>query len=331
MAQKPKVAITWLGACGGCDMAVVDLDAGLLDVADKLDIVLWPVALDFKYKDVEALPDCSLALAIISGCVRNDEHLEIARLLRQKAGLVLALGACACFGGTPGLANFVGRQEILDFVYKDAPTVENPEGVVPQAESRVNGHTLTLPAFHEKVRAIKQVIEVDYFLPGCPPPPQLISQAINAVLAGDLPPKGSALAPRRALCDVCPRNRKKPARIEIHEIRQIHEVETDPDYCFLEEGILCMGPATRSGCGETCIRNNMPCRGCFGPVAGVEDAGTKHLSALASILRTEQYFDLAQLVENIPDPAGFFYRFTQPVSILGKAALKMHPLDKERP
>lgn len=318
MASKPKVAITWLGACGGCDEAIVDLNEQLLHVADTLDIVLWPIAMDFKYDYIESMKDGELKLSILAGSVRNSEHLELTERLRQKSQLVLAFGACACFGGTPGLANFKTKEDILNWVYRDAPTVTNPKGHFPGTETQVNGNVLTLPEFFDHVYSLRQVIEVDYFLPGCPPPPDLISNAINAVLVGDLPPKGATLAPRKALCDTCPRNARKPSRIEIKKVKRIHEIEADPDVCFLEQGIICMGPATRTGCGESCINVNTPCRGCLGPVPLVSDSGTRYLSALASLLKAEKEEDIKAVIDRIPDPAGYFYRFTQPSSILGR-------------
>ena len=89
MAVKPKVAIYWLGACGGCDEAIVDLNEAILQVADAVDIVLWPVAMDFKYSSIEEMEDGEIALSIIHGSVRNSEHSEMAILLRKKSQLVL--------------------------------------------------------------------------------------------------------------------------------------------------------------------------------------------------------------------------------------------------
>jgi F420-non-reducing hydrogenase small subunit len=317
MAGKPKVAIAWLGACGGCDEAVVDLNEAILNVAEAVDIIFWPIALDFKYKHLESMQDGEIALSLITGSVRNSEQEEVARLLRKKSQLVIAFGACACFGGTPGLANFRTKEDIYNWVYRDAPTVVNPNHNIPQTKTWVDGKELTLPEFFPHVYTLHQVIPVDYFLPGCPPPPDLISNMVQAVLTGDLPPKGSALAPRNALCDVCDRNKTKPYRIELKEIKRIHEVEADPETCFLAKGIICLGPATRAGCGESCIKVNTPCRGCFGPVEGVEDAGARYLSALASLFKVGKDDEIKQIMDTVVDPAGTFYRFTQASSLLG--------------
>ncbi|MBM3300106.1 MAG: oxidoreductase, partial [Deltaproteobacteria bacterium] len=290
----------------------------ILQVADQINLVLWPVAMDFKYAHIETMKDREITLSMITGSVRNSEHVEVARLLREKSEIVLALGACATLGGTSGLANFVGKEDIFNWVYRDAPTVVNPQGNVPQTEIQVNGKQLTLPEFFDHVYTLGQVIDVDYYLPGCPPPPALIAVAINAVLSDDLPPKGATFGERRALCDSCPRNQRKPSRIEIKEIRRIHEVEAEPDACFLEQGIICMGPATRGGCEQSCINVNIPCRGCFGPVPGVADAGARYLSALTSMLKADTDEDARQVIDSIYDPAGYFYRFCLPSSILGR-------------
>ncbi len=315
---KPKVAICWLGGCGGCDEAVVDINEVLLRVAAAVDLVLWPVALDYKYESVKAMKKDEIVLSVVNGHVRNSEQQEIAELLREKSQLVLAFGACACLGGTPGLANLATKQDIFDWVYRDAPTVVNPNGHYPQAVSRVNGKELTLPELHGRVYALDDVIDVDYYLPGCPPPAYSIMYALSAVLENKLPPKGSTLAPHRALCDSCKRNQSKPDRMSIREIKRIHEVEADPDACFLTQGIICLGPATRDGCGEACMNINMPCRGCFGPVEGVEDGGAKFISTMASILDAESNEEVAGIIDQFIDPVGYLYRFSLPAAMLQK-------------
>jgi F420-non-reducing hydrogenase small subunit len=318
MADKPKVAIDWFGGCGGCDEAVVDINEEILAVADAVDLTLWPIALDFKYDHIKALKDGEITLSIINGSVRNSEHEEMAHLLRKKSQLVLSFGACACFGGTPGLANLRGREDIMQWVYKDAPTIVNPQGNVPQVSAKVNGYNLTLPEMYNQVFPLHTVIDVDYYLPGCPPPPNLVVEAINAIVVGPLPPKGATLAPNRALCETCVRNRTKPVRLAITEFKRISEIEADPEKCFLAQGVLCMGPATRSGCGEVCMGINLPCRGCFGPVEGVADMGAKYLSAVAALVDAENEGKAEQIIDQLLDPAGYFYRFTTASSILQK-------------
>ena len=318
---KPKVAFYWCASCGGCEEAVVDLAEDLLKVVDAVDIVFWPVALDFKRKDVEAMKDGEIAVSFINGAVRTEEQEEMVKLLRKKSGLVVAFGSCAHIGGIPGLANFWDRETIFKRVYKDVPSVKNPEGIYPQQKTEVDGVELTLPEFYDTVYTLDQVIDVDYYLPGCAPPTDLIMNAITAILEGKLPDKGAVLAPDKSLCDTCPRKDSKPEKLSIKAIKRPHEIIADPEKCFLEEGIICLGPATRGGCGERCINANMPCRGCFGPTKGVLDQGLKMVSAIASILGVEDEDkateeEVESLVKQIDDPAGLFYMYSLPASML---------------
>jgi len=318
---KPKVAFYWCASCGGCEETVVDLNEDILKVADAVDIVLWPVALDFKRKDVEALKDGEIAVSFINGSVRLEEQEEMVKLLRHKSGLVVAFGACAHLGGIPGLANFCSREEIFQWAYKDAPTVDNPQGTTPQEKVAIDVGELTLPEFYDTVKTLDQTIPVDYYLPGCPPPPDSVMNAVNAILTDQLPEKGAVLAPDKALCDTCPRKETKPEKISITEVKRPWQVKIDPEECFLVQGLFCYGPATRSGCGETCINANMPCRGCFGPVDGVVDQGSKGIAMFASILGIEEEQrlsreDVQNLVNQIADPGGTFYRFSLASSIL---------------
>ena len=103
--MKPRVAFYWCASCGGCEEAVLDLAEEVLNVAAAVDIVFWPVALDFKQKDVEAMDDGSIAVSFVNGAVRTTHQLEMAHLLRRKSRLIVAFGACAQLGGIPGLSN----------------------------------------------------------------------------------------------------------------------------------------------------------------------------------------------------------------------------------
>lgn len=318
---KSKVAFYWCASCGGCEETVVDLNEDILKVVDAVDIVLWPVALDFKKKDIQALSDGEIAVSFINGAIRLEEQEEWAKLLRQKSGLIVAFGSCAHLGGIPGLGNFCTRETIFQRAYKEAPSVVNPKGVMPQVKTTIDGIELTLPEFYDTVKTLDQTIPVDYYLPGCPPTPDLIMKAVNAILTGQLPAKGAVLAPNKAQCDTCPRAETKPEKISMNELKRPWQIKIDPEKCFLTQGLFCYGPATRSGCGETCIRANMPCRGCFGPLDGVIDQGAKALSMIASILGVENEEKMAEgdtekMISQFADPAGTFYRFSLPSSLL---------------
>lgn len=320
--SKPKVAFYWCASCGGCEEAVVDLAEDILKVVEAVDIVFWPVALDVKKKDVEAMADGSIAVSFINGSVRLSEHEEMVHLLRRKSQLVVAFGSCSHLGGVPGLANFWNKEAIFRRAYFTTPSTVNPDGVVPQEKIIFEGKELTLPAFYDTVKALDQVIDVDYYLPGCAPPRQLVLNAVGAILEGKLPPKGAVLSPNKSLCDDCDRNKTKPEKLAIKEFKRPWEVLLDPEKCFLAQGVICMGPATRTGCEQRCITANMPCRGCFGPTDQVYDQGAKFLSALASLIDFKDEKDIERVVQTIADPAGTFYRFSLPKSILGRRKLE---------
>ena len=228
----------------------------------------------------------------------------------------MAFGACAHLGGTPGLANFIDRKTVFDWVYLNAPSVSNPDRILPQQKTKTDEGELTLPEFYDSVYTLDQVIDVDYYIPGCAPPPDLILKAVEAILTGNLPVKGTVLAPDRALCDSCKRRDSKPEKAVIKEIKRVHEVLLDPVRCFLDQGIICMGPATRDGCGERCINANMPCRGCFGPTSRVFDQGARFLSGLASIIDANDEDGIKKVIDSIADPAGIFYYYALPASML---------------
>jgi F420-non-reducing hydrogenase small subunit len=313
---KPLVAFYWCASCGGCEEAVVDLAEDILKVVEAIDIRLWPVAMDFKYKDVEAIPDKSIAVSFINGAIRTEEQEHLAKLLRQKSQLVVAFGSCAHLGGIPGLANVANKKEIFETAYKLTHTTVNPNGIYPQTETKIPQGKLTLPDFFDTVKSLDQTIDVDYYLPGCAPPPDLIMKAVTAILEGKLPERGAVLTVDKALCETCPLNKSKPDKLVIKDIKRISEVIHDPDKCFLAEGIICLGPATRGGCGERCINANMPCRGCFGPTKEVKDMGAKFLSSLASIIDIDDEKEIEKVAQSVIDPIGLFYMYSLPTSIL---------------
>jgi F420-non-reducing hydrogenase small subunit len=314
---KPKIAIYWCASCGGCEEAVVDLAEGILGVVEAVDIVLWPCAMDFKKADVQAMPDKSITATLLNGAIRSSEQEEMARLLRRKSQYLIAYGACAHMGGIPGLANQFTREQIFRYVYEECPTVANPNRTRPIQHSKENGWSYELPELRNVVRALDQVTDVDYYIPGCPPSTELTKAAIEALLSGNLPPKGTVLGPDVALCDECKRKASKPATLSFAEFKRPHEVKLDPELCFLAQGVVCMGPATRSGCGAPCTAGGMPCTGCGGPTSRVRDHGAKALSSLCANVAAKAEDEIDAALNGIPDPLGTFYRYG-----LAKSALR---------
>lgn len=318
MSAKPKIGIYWCSSCGGCEEAIVDLNEGILDVVAAVDIVFWPVAMDFKYDDVERLKDGELLASFINGGIRNSEQEEIARLLRRKSQLVFAFGSCAVMGGTPGLANMTNREGVFTRVYKEIESNDNPGNIVPQTKTLADGrYGLHLPEFYNSVYPLDQIISVDYYIPGCAPSPDTIKDAFTAILEGKLPDKGSVLSPNKSMCDTCPRKDTKPDKMEIEKFIEPHQYDKLGDgRCFLEAGIICLGPATRGGCGERCIKANMPCRGCYGPPNDVKDQGLRMLNALASLIKPDEEDEIPKVIATMPDLIGPLYMYGLPRSIL---------------
>jgi F420-non-reducing hydrogenase small subunit len=317
---KLKLALYWAASCGGCEIAQLQIGENLLKLAEAADIVFWPVAIDVKYKDVEAMPSGSIDLCLFNGGIRNSEQEHIARLLREKSKVLVAYGACAHQGGVPGLANLFNRKEIFDRVYLETPSTQNEGKVTPQVCTSVDGHELTLPEFYDTVSSLGQTVKVDYTIPGCPPESRTTWLALEAVISGKLPPPGTIITHNaKAVCDDCPRV-KETKRVK--RFYRNHQIIPEPVKCLLEQGLLCAGVATRGGCGAPCPQANMPCTGCYGPVDGVVDQGAHFLSAVASIIDSNDPAEVQRIVDDIADPVGTFYRYSLPDSLLKRARNK---------
>jgi len=315
---KLKLASYWASACGGCDTAILDLHEKILDLAAAADILFWPIATDFKYSDVEAMPDGHIDVCLFNGAIRNTENEHLATLLRKKSKVLVAFGSCAHLGGIPGLANLFNREQIFQCVYKDSPSTVN-DNVVPHRVTKVPEGELTLPEFYNTVRTLDQTVPVDYYVPGCPPIPKRIWEVVQAIVAGKLPPKGSVVgALDKTQCEEC--NRKKSEK-KIHSFKRIATAQPNAEECFLEQGFLCMGPVTRAGCDSRCQKSGVGCRGCYGPAPGVHDQGAKAISAIASIVECDDEHEAAKVMAEIPDPLRTFNRFGIPGSMLRRRSL----------
>ncbi len=320
---KPRFAMYWAASCGGCEIAVLNIHEKILDVDANFEVVFWPVAMDAKYKDVEAMPDGSILLTLFNGGIRNSENEAIAHLLRRKSKILVAFGSCACEGCIPGLANLVPAQSIFDTAYHTV-TTDNPDGLHPQFKwAAPEGVTLHIPEFYPLLRPLEAVVPVDYFMPGCPPESHQIAAVIDLVIQvlqgkANLPPPRSVIGVGGStVCDECPRQRNVKAIKRFTRIQEMAAV--DPTLCLLEQGIPCNGPATRSGCTALCPKAGAQCIGCYGPAEGVVDFGARLMSAFASVIDSNDPAEIERILDTLPDPAGQFYRFSLAKSLL-KAA-----------
>ena len=315
---KPKLAMYWAASCGGCDIATLNIHEKILDVDANFEVVFWPVAMDAKYKDVEAMEDGSILLTLFNGAIRTDENEHLAKLLRRKSKILVAFGSCANEGCMPALANLSPLQEIFDTAFSTV-TTDNPHQVRPQTSWNAPEGEIHIPTLYPVVRTLEQVVPVDYFIPGCPPESPQIAAVIDLVVQvlqgkAQLPPAGSVIgAGTSTVCDECKRKRDIK---HIKKFERIQYVKLDPALCILEQGILCSGPATRSGCQALCPAAGSPCIGCYGPAEGAIDFGARLMSAVASVIDSNDPKEIDQILDGIPDPAGSFYRFNLAGSLL---------------
>jgi len=316
--SKLKLAIYWGAACGGCCVSVLDVHEHLYDIVAAADLVFWPIALDTKYKDVEAMEDDFIDITLFNGAVRNSENEHMAHLLRQKSKILVAYGSCAHLGGIPGLANLSDKKELFNRVYLESESTMNSEQIFPQTKTEVKEGILELPEFYNDVRALNQVTDVDFYIPGCPPTSDRLLEVFTAIVSGsELPPKGSVIgAQMKPLCDEC--ERKKSDKKQVKKFLRPWEVIDDGETCFIEQGLICLGPATRAGCGYRCIKGNAPCRGCYGPTPDIIDPGAKMMSAIATAIDSNDPYEILEIIDSIEDPAGTFYRVSVPAALFRK-------------
>ena len=324
--MKPKLALYWASSCGGCEIAVVDTELKILDIAEFFDIVFWPCIMDFKYKDVEAMADGEITLCLFNGAIRTSENEYMAKLLRAKSKVLVAFGSCAYEGCIPALANFYNKKDVLDCNYKDSISLEeSSKGVYPVMHTKMPEGEIEIPEFWNTVKCLDQVVDVDYYVPGCPPQSFQIINVVEAVIdilknGKPLPPQGTILgAGDKTCCDECPRERKEK---RIKKFYRPQEIIPNPDECLLDQGLMCLGPATRSGCDALCVKANIGCRGCYGPPPNVSDQGAKMVSALSSVIDSTDPKEIREIIGTIADPLGTFYRFSMAHSVLHRIQIK---------
>jgi F420-non-reducing hydrogenase small subunit len=293
VADKLTLATAWLSGCAGCHVSILDTHEALLDVVGRYDLVWSPLV------DAKELPE-KVDVAVIEGAVANAHDLALVTSLRDRAATVVALGTCATYGGITGMRNLMSEKQARAAVYPDTGNAlpgDSPNGV---------------PLLERRVRSVPQVIQVEHEIPGCPPRPDTVAEALMGLADGVVPEY-----PRHNLCHECERKKDKMlvSRREFitDNVYAPFELEAiDEKMCFLEQGVICMGPLTREGCGTQCVNVNMPCRGCWGPAVEGMEQGAKLIDALAPVLPAGAMMYLDDLV-------GTGYRYSLASSILGGA------------
>jgi len=166
MSKKVKVATCSLAGCFGCHMSFLDIDERIIQLAELVEFDRTPIT------DIKEVGECDLG--IVEGGVCNAENVEVLREFRRKCKILVALGACSINGGIPALRNHYELKECLEEAYLYGIGVENPQ--IPNDPE--------VPLLLNKVHPIHEVVKIDYFLPGCPPPADTIWTFLEELLSG---------------------------------------------------------------------------------------------------------------------------------------------------
>lgn len=227
-----KVNIISLACCAGCVSSFLNAGDALLEVlSGDFEIVYSPTFIDLK-----EIP--RVDLAIVEGGVRTEDDEELVREVRAKSRILVALGICATHGGVTSLGNILSVRKLLEKKY---PVLNSGR----------------LPELKDLMYPISNFVDVDYYIPGCPPMPFLIVHALKSIVSGKTP-----LRHQSVVCTEC--NRKIiPAKLD--RLYGIYEKEADPEICLVSQGFICLGSLTRDGCGAPCPRAGFTCFGCRGP------------------------------------------------------------------
>lgn len=309
MAKK-KIAICSATGCRACENAILDIHHHMSPLSRWADVSFWPYALGSQWEELDGIEQ--LDVCFFAGAIRTESDREAAAKLRAKSALMVACGACAAYGGLPGLENLAAS----------LPSRTGPE----------TGDEFSLPRLEERISALGQVVDVDYFVPGCPPTLNFLWTAFQALVTGAecpvrlsfsslrlpefvarsiesgvLPPRGSIFSGERAVCASCSRRKEKK---QFKSVLRPSRTGAEPDRCLLEQGYLCLGIVSREGCGGLCTAAGLPCRGCFGKTDAVLDPGAKMVSAVSSTFDSGDAEEIEDIVEGFVDLKGTFYRYT---------------------
>ncbi len=237
--MKARVSTDWLSGCSGCHVAIVDLHEKLLGLVDEVDFVRVPVLMDEK-----GYPPADVG--IVEGAVRSDHDRTALEQMRASVDTLIAFGSCAVYGGPSGLGWLHDPADVMAAVYDGGPT--NAGGERPDDDA---------PKLEDSVVPIDEVVEVDVYLPGCPPHPYFIAAGLRTALgASDL-----TLTPM-SVCADCDRKMLKTDGAELKR----GAVTADKDtLCFLSQGVICLGSVSLNRCQAQCPKAGIACFGCAGP------------------------------------------------------------------
>lgn len=237
--MKARVSTEWLSGCSGCHVALVDLHEKLLALVDEVEFVRLPVLMDeTSYPDAD--------VGVIEGAIRSDHDREAARRMRDSVKKLVAFGTCAVYGGPSGIGWLYEPAAILHAAYQEGPS--NSGEPAPSSG---------LPKLEDSVTPLDEVVDVDIYLPGCPPHPYFVAAGLRAALGLSAPPLTA-----QSVCSDCQRvMRKQPVVTLQRGALTADEAHT----CFLSQGVVCLGSVSLNRCQAPCPNSGVACTGCAGP------------------------------------------------------------------
>jgi F420-non-reducing hydrogenase small subunit len=291
--MKKKVSTEWLSVCGGCHVSIVDLHEKIMQLFDAIELYRCPVLTDIKdYPKVD--------IGIISGAIRTEHDIIAANKMRNSCQHILAFGTCAVFGGISGAGCVHSNDEIFDVVYRNNKTTNT--NFIPSE----------IPKLIKNVVPLDQIIEVDSYLPGCPPHPVFIFSTLNALIKNT--PQREKF---RNICAKCKRSMFKNK--EVNKIKSKLDGIPDPNTCFLSQGYLCFGAVTLDRCMSPCTNKGVACTGCCGPSINVLQEPTVDVRTKISELMSDlTNIDKHEILSEIETFAKTHYAYSMASDMVNK-------------
>ena len=265
----PKFAVLQLSGCAGCEVSLLNAD----EWVDQFQLVYMPLVVSaYEVPDVEVL--------LVSGGVRNNEDIHHLREAAKRAKKVVAVGTCAISGGVSNLGN---RDEVREIFLSQ--------------EERIH-----LPRLLPRSQPIDDFIDVDIYLPGCPPTPELFMALLL---------EKEDFKPSKTVCQEC--GRKKIPGMKPEHFLGFQTGEVLPDICLINQGYPCVGTSTRGGCNALCTKPGHPCVGCRGPSdAFIEKDSNAWLSSIQRVFEKMTDISPEEIYEILRSPqlSLFLFQFS---------------------
>lgn len=282
--MKTRISTEWLSGCSGCHVAMVDLHEKLLNLVEEVEFVRIPVLMDEK-----GYPEADVG--IVEGAVRSEHDRNCLLKMRESCKSIVAFGTCAVYGGPSGIGWLYGRDAILKKIYSETATSpkggELPEGA---------------PELEQSVIPINEVVDVDFYIPGCPPHPYFIALALKTLLGAEAPELVA-----KTVCSSC--NRKMEKREGV-TLKKGMSSAPEEDVCLLSQGVICLGSVTLDRCQAQCPNKGVACAGCAGP--SVDMITEPHLDIRTLIAKRMSMLtgiDPKEIVDYIEKEAKTFYSY----------------------